>query len=301
MGITWGRVKAKVLALGFEKTPIYDMYRDVFINAANSAIDILCTGVRPMFAQITVNQIPIKNLIPGDTLTPKNYSGNPLIYSAKGASAYYFECDGSGTATIEQNGKKSTVSLSSQGGFIPYKNFCNGDIAITFSGNFNYSIRGMAIYERLTGDALSCIPENTGSRSYNIAELAKMQGDNLFMGFAAEGAVCEVFGKDRRSVRGNCTQGEILRLPSDFTGQAEIKYKIRPPIITEDTADEFELQLDSDAVQLLPLLMSNQVWLDDDERKAAWYWNKYEMLKDQLAKKSGTVSAVSNFLNKRGW
>lgn len=52
--------------------------------------------------------------------------------------------------------------------------------------------------------------------------------------------------------------------------------------ITEETVDEFQLQVPDKLVDLVPLLAAHWAWLDDDVQKATIYWNEYDDLKNQL-------------------
>ena len=46
--------------------------------------------------------------------------------------------------------------------------------------------------------------------------------------------------------------------------------------ITADTPDSFVINLPDKVIDLVPVLASYWVWLDDDERKAVMYYNMYE-------------------------
>lgn len=79
------------------------------------------------------------------------------------------------------------------------------------------------------------------------------------------------------------TEGQsVLLLPGDKTGLFTVWYKRRPVIITADTPETDELELDYDLHILVPHLSGFYVWLDDDERKATIYYNRYEELKAQI-------------------
>lgn len=52
--------------------------------------------------------------------------------------------------------------------------------------------------------------------------------------------------------------------------------------ITTDTADNHVMELPDKVTDLAPLLAAYYVWLDDDERKAVYYYNQYEDLKNQI-------------------
>lgn len=51
---------------------------------------------------------------------------------------------------------------------------------------------------------------------------------------------------------------------------------IRPVYITDSTEDSFVINLPDNIIELLPLLASYFVWLDDDSVKATLYWNVFD-------------------------
>ena len=51
---------------------------------------------------------------------------------------------------------------------------------------------------------------------------------------------------------------------------------VRPEPIKENTPNERVLELPDNIIELLPILASYYVWLDDDEVKAALYWNVFD-------------------------
>lgn len=62
----------------------------------------------------------------------------------------------------------------------------------------------------------------------------------------------------------------------DYEGSFRIYYFKLPTQITQSTPDSFEFELPLVAHNLIPLLASYYLWLDDDERKAIMYKNDYE-------------------------
>lgn len=57
---------------------------------------------------------------------------------------------------------------------------------------------------------------------------------------------------------------------------------ISPTPITDETADDFIIQIPDKLIDLVPLLAAHFAWLDDDIQKATMYWNEYDDLKNQL-------------------
>lgn len=83
-------------------------------------------------------------------------------------------------------------------------------------------------------------------------------------------------------------------------GAFDIYYSAKPEKITSATPDSYVLPLDDDVAELLPLLASYFIWLDDDERKAVMYWNKYDDLKMQIIAMSGQNKPVTVKAHKVG-
>ena len=83
----------------------------------------------------------------------------------------------------------------------------------------------------------------------------------------------------------------------DGAGAFDIYYSMRPQKVDGATSDDHVFELDADVAELLPLLASYFIWLDDDERKAVMYWNNYEDLKAQiLAMESATKPVTARVL-----
>lgn len=69
---------------------------------------------------------------------------------------------------------------------------------------------------------------------------------------------------------------ELYIKADDYEGSFRIYYFKLPTQITKDTPENFEFELPLVAHNLIPLLASYYLWLDDDERKAIMYKNDYE-------------------------
>lgn len=83
-------------------------------------------------------------------------------------------------------------------------------------------------------------------------------------------------------------------------GDITVYYTAAPTRITEDTEDSFEIELDRIVHPLIPLLASYFVWLDDDERKAADYFNQYVMKREEILAKNPSPITV-NFFGGVAW
>lgn len=65
------------------------------------------------------------------------------------------------------------------------------------------------------------------------------------------------------------------------TEDEEWKMPVITPV-TEDTPDTYEVELPEIVQPLIKLLAAHYVWLDDDERKATYYYNEYDDLMNQI-------------------
>lgn len=74
----------------------------------------------------------------------------------------------------------------------------------------------------------------------------------------------------------------VSRLQGYFKSQDETWTMPETTPFTVDTADDFEIEMPKLVHKLIPYLAAYHVWLDDDERKAVYYYNIYEDLKEQL-------------------
>lgn len=72
-------------------------------------------------------------------------------------------------------------------------------------------------------------------------------------------------------------------LTGQYTDEIASKWVMSPPThVSDDTENDFEIELPDKCVYILPVLASYFVWLDDEERKAVYYWNQWETWKSEF-------------------
>ena len=81
------------------------------------------------------------------------------------------------------------------------------------------------------------------------------------------------------------TDNRFLLLPEDYNGVALVHYLGMPMPITVDTADDEECQLPPQWANIMPYLMANRLFLDDDAAKASYYWNLYTDMRDEILRR----------------
>jgi len=80
-------------------------------------------------------------------------------------------------------------------------------------------------------------------------------------------------------------QNKIILMDASLIGTFTFFYTPIIADITTDTQDDFEIPIAHEVEQLLPHLTAYYVWLDDDERKAIYYRNNYDELKNEILEK----------------
>ncbi|MEA4973743.1 MAG: hypothetical protein VB119_11340 [Candidatus Metalachnospira sp.] len=87
----------------------------------------------------------------------------------------------------------------------------------------------------------------------------------------------------------------------NIAGEWRIYYNAYPPKITASTADNYELQLDSEAAVLLPLYMASQLYKDEDAEVATMYRNEFEAGREALLYRDVPKSGGMRFVSVNNW
>lgn len=278
-------IKSEIYNLGFSDEQ--DTTPDIVNQAINRAIATISSTVRPITNKYVISQYPIKNqLTDGKAL--KHYKGEPISYSATGVS-YYFECDGTGTATIKSELGETVVDMVSNQDLKSYKGFCQGLTTITFSGEFSYNIKNVAIYNEKISNNEEDIRPFGDNLFYDFKQIAKNKGD-VFLSFSDK---YKINGAFKPISDFDIIDRHILRLPAEDTTEYTIYYNKLYTPITEETPPETEIELDEDLHILVPLLAAFYVWQDDEERKADKWYNDYETKRNDIIAKEKLNKVVA--------
>lgn len=87
----------------------------------------------------------------------------------------------------------------------------------------------------------------------------------------------------------------------NIAGEWRIYYNAYPQKITASTADNYELQLDSEAAVLLPLYMASQLYKDEDSGIATMYRNEFEAGREALLFRDVPKSGGLSFTSVNNW
>lgn len=218
---------------------------------------------------------------------------------AVGSKSYYFEVDNVATIYIEEEISgvwtlletiNNTVkkSYTAHKGLITASDVSNA-IRVRFSGTSPYNIRNQALYA-YTYPLASDVPDYKPYQEYtlpsNFYELDKIM----------------VTGNNRQRVPyvgGQWRNRNTYILDYYEKGEFEIHFWRYPTSIPNDAADTFELDVDTEAQELIPLYCAGHVVKDEDLSISVTMLNEYEKRLSRLD--NSDIYQVSQVSNITGW
>ena len=148
-------------------------------------------------------------------------------------------------------------------------------------------------------------PENTEIfgeyAAYDLRVLALQDGVSRFMSLSERPPSVITDSGFQTVTNYRLQMGYHLLLPWSTKGSFIVWYNRMPTTITNTTPDNFEIELDPEVCELAKYLMANYIWLDDDERKAVYYYNKYDDLKNQILFLGRATEAAPTLENTTKW
>lgn len=307
-----------VSQLGFEDS-LGDDSTDRFIYATNRAL-IEINSLRPIRKHVDINHRVPKNLLFSEpTQIEKTET---LTFSAEKAKSYYFEVCGEGSFEIglkkkdgsvvrgnDLSGSFNTKTFISYRGFIKYNGAFidtlmetdadyTGEIEIVFGGDYAYSIRNLAMYDRVYSSDVRDIPDYGDKVGYAV--------DTIVSDFERfDSSPIDFLGK--HLYRDYVIENNILYLPIEKEGTYTINYLHKVGLVPLDapvnnTSEEkyVKLDLEEDLAALMPNLVAAYVWLDDEPEKSQYYYNLYLQRAEQISMKTKDFNPVE-FESVYGW
>ena len=311
--ITWGDIKLKTLQKMFATNngsttiPTDNSTREYISampGAANEALQMLATAGKFIIKYIDIAHIPVKNLIPSAE-NIRSVERGTISYEADGARSLYFELKGKVEMTASVGEltylAESLDSTTAGNGYTPYKyklsNEANEKVVLTFTGNYPFSLKNVALYSAEYETAEEIPPYSEYIR-YDLTEMV----DDFYMIDNSE----VIYEGDADVARYTATTDyfqegfKVMLIHRSKPGNYRVHYKAYAPMITLETADDAVFSLDPEVAALLPLYMASQLYKDDDNGIATMYRNEFETAFERLTKH---VSAPSSekFRSVSGW
>lgn len=299
--MTVSELYRQVAGLGFESSLESD---DRFYEAANRAL-LQVSDVRPAVRYYTINHKPLENGISRNTFAPIESS---VSFDANCGKAFYFEADGNGVAHIEHivDGETSllqTIELKSHRAFVPYRgffkkggNFVQGNVRIRFDGEYTYSVRNVAIYDKIYSGDVKDIPAYEPYTRYDISKCV-----DDFLGLEAP-PITDDASHSLLNQNYFVENGRVILLPYDGRGCYKIAYKHRPTRINDGDAaeaNEDNIDLDDDLAELMPLAVAIYVLAEDESDLVNHYSDLYQRRVSEIVSRDRDYAPIKITTN--GW
>lgn len=266
--MTFDQLTEAVTRLGFEDGAIS---RPTLLAAANRAVETIFSD-RPMTRSVRFDIY--KPTVTGSAAELRHTGGGSESLPLKGRSFIFRASDGG--EYILSDGAVELRGSFGRGETVRGRMREGG--SITFLGEKPYYIRGLTAY--LEDYPEGEIPER---RPFREHELWKRIGDlAAFVALPTDSR--------GRYIPGASLRDGVLTLPFDYSGEVELIYKRRAPVIS-GMGDE-EIDIPPDTLAALPLLTAAFTWLDDDPDKAQYYMALYREIMADLRRYSARTAGA---------
>ena len=320
-----------VSQLGFEDS-LGDDSTTRFIYATNRAL-VEINALRPRRKRIDINhKVPTNLLFSEPCYIEKNKPLEYKAQGAK--SFYFEVCGQGSvtiglervTVTVGEDGEKiKTVSIvgdtlpesvitfnhktfTAKKGFIKFSEafvdslmesntdtvYYTGNAVIKFTGAYDYTIRNLAMYDRVySSDTESIIPYGT-QVAYYVSTLA--DDFDKFDSFPVD-------SNGKHLTEGFSVENNTVYLPTNKQGIYTINYLHKVTLLPTNSdinSTTTTIDLDDDLAVLLPNLIAAYVWLDDEAEKSQYYYNLYMQRAEQIRRETVDLNPVA-FESVYGW
>ena len=277
--MTLNELKSDVARLGFES---YVEDEDVFIASANRALSLIYVD-RPVSKTAALALRGPRINVAKEFI--EHCSTDVITIPFTGWSLS-FRSSGKGSCTVTDSSGSSSLPLLNDNQLT--KHFVYGEGTITFSGDYYFTVSNLAVFNDLTSDKITDIPEYKPYRELSMGELCED-----FRAFA--GQPCDKNGNPIASIK---LADGMIRAPFDFRGDLYLTYYRAPAKIKGDDPNEL-IDVSEECAPMLPLLTASFMWLDDDAAKAQYYMSLY---RDMVANvKRFQTSKIDAEYRVNGW
>ncbi len=140
--------------------------------------------------------------------------------------------------------------------------YSDEDFTLSFSSATPFTINSLFYTEEAIRECDA--PNGDGYYEYRLKDIKENFG-------SATGCARDEYD---RWIKGSKIVGGTLYIPYSFSGRIFLDYKLSPPRLDIDRADE-ELPIPDELLHLIPLLTASYMSLDDDENRANQYYSLY--------------------------
>ncbi len=276
---------------------------EYFYTSANKALDYVHSNFPERYtAKFAVDGAKLENIVKGPVGDVLVVCDKPSTFTAD-AKAYYFEVCGEGNFKVVTGGETVTTSFNTDG-FTAYRGFLQGISSIEFFGNYQFTVRGIAMYNRLLSDRLEDIPEYSDEIEYDFKELTKIVNsdgtiyypfcsfvETKFLECGSDGKVQPLTDYDIIPNR----QGSVIRLRNS-PSQKIIYYKRH---FLEVTPDSSQIDIAADLYYAFLEQFYAEYLIDENEvsvERAGYNYRTKVALKQSMR---NADNPIQHFINER--
>lgn len=260
------------IALSYNNQADYVQRMRDLINDAQMEI---AKTTKPIFAQYTITQTNIPNMLPDTAYEQRKHRDTDEVYEVAGAAkAYYFEVNKPATVYIEHKVNDVwtpvvTINAVPTSGFTAYKGKvnCTGQSRIRFSGQYTYAYRYYALY------------------AYNFPDDASVPSFKPYIEYEMPTDFMKMVGRGIPSYEGKnfllshdyeWRGRKTLLLRRDLEGEFLVDYYRYPIRVTAATTETTELDNTPDTHEAIPYYVASGIVRQDDPSISATLYNIFE-------------------------
>ena len=231
--------------------------------------------------------------------------GEDITYNASGIKSLAFAVSGTGKATLSCVGTSSTHTFEWQdvtsdlqlcrGILEELVGIAEGDVTLTFSGEYSYMISDLSFYAELISPIVEDITTYSKWQRYDLASEKYVGG--RFLDFHS--LPIRHDNVNLNSPRDYKIEGTSVFIRSDLEGIYEISYRVRPAKIDPDN-DELEIDIDKELHNLIAPRSAYYLYYMTDEEVADRCNIEYQRLVAQYMR-IHKVKTPQKFRDVRGW
>lgn len=300
--MNWGEIKLAALkkvepaTVSLIPTRNTKDYFNAIIPAANRGLFDLSTAGKYIIKEFCINIPEDRNLLGRQSMI--QHINHDITFEADAACAFYFES--TGPAKIDIYVGESLAITKEIGACSDFKKFkgiiTNGDkktVKIVLSGEYPYQARNLALYD-INFESDESVWESSPIRRINLKEEV-----SDFYKLVTTDVVREKNGEYLKYKDYEWEGDSTLILDGYTEGNYKVHYFAYPKEITEDTPDDYELELDPEVAALLPVYIASELYEDDDSSMAYYFREQYTEAKQRLIPTQ--VQGRAKFVDRWGW
>lgn len=277
-------------------------YLNAMLGVANRGLNDLATAGKYLIRHKDIIKPKIENALPNgnEAMNLVQHINTDIEYSAIG-KAYYFEIVGTGTVEIYVGTELfKSIENTDKDSFTVYKGIIDNEnnevIKIVFTGLYPYQFRNVAIFN-VQFESDEDVWDYNSEKRIDMREAVGNFYKLIKTEVIKEGGYSDTLYQVEQNYH---WEGDSVLILSGFEpAMYRIHYYAYPSMLTAETEDDYEMELDPEVATLLPVYIASQLMEDDDSSMAYYFAQQYEEGKQRL---SATPSiGKAQFIDVNGW